>query len=362
MINMDIVIYGYMFICFSLLVYNLLYIFNSKRRKKKTKKEAECWKLDIKKQCDLLMDGKEVEKSHLEKIERRIKKTRQLLSYLTALESINDEEDITIYLQSIYQVQQSLAIEYGKKDSMNRGFYAYVISKFSYVTNDSFTPMIEILLSYFDNSTVYCRENVLHALYALGNIKAVESALQILNDNDWFHHEKLLSDGLATFKGDKDKLFNSLWSHYDDWNEKIILSIINSITLCSIQFNEIFLPLLKSNSTSLEIRLAILRYYRKNVYQPAREVIYNFFENIDETDVNIIIVASFVLDHYPGSKTIEYLKKALCHHNWYVRQNAAKSLVNLVDNASDFDDIWNGNDQYAIEMLNYIYSKRLVSK
>ena len=108
-----------------------------------------------------------------------------------------------IYLQNIFVTQQTLALKYAKKDSMSRAFLLISYLSIHRVMEMKFVPIMRILISYLDDSTIYCRENVLNALCALGNIQAVENALQILNDNHWFHHKKLLSDGLATFSGDK---------------------------------------------------------------------------------------------------------------------------------------------------------------
>lgn len=357
----NIVIYGYLFICISLLFYNIFYMFYSSRKKSHLKYIAKSWSKEIEKQCSYLKNGGQVTKEHYRLMLKKLKKTRNLLAFLDALEAVSKNEDITAYLHAVAPIQQKLAYSYSKKDAMNRAFFAYVISIYSVPSPDEFTPMMEILLSYLKDSTVYCRENVLHALYALGNIKAVETALQIFNDNEWFHHPKLLADGLATFKGDKEALLKQLWSHYYQWDEDIILSVIQSITPCSNQYNEIFLPLLKDDETDLEIRLAILRYYRKNIYEPVKSVLYSFFDN-KEIDENILVVTSFVLGSYPDDKTTKLLKKALTHHNWYVRKNAALSLINLKVEENELIDIYNGTDRYAKDILNYIAKNRLVNK
>ena len=353
-ISINALIYIYMLICFSLLLYNIIYIIKSYISKKLMKKRSFYWKGEILKQISFLQKQENVEESHLRKLERKLSKTEELIAYVDALDSLNEHDTFEIYLQNTFVAQQTLALKYAKKDSMNRAFFAYTISKYPSCNGEKFRPIMRILISYLDNSTVYCRENSLKALCALGNIQAVENALQILNDYHWFHHKKLLSDGLATFRGDKEKLMEVLWKHINDWDENIMISVVQFITICGGQYQEVFFPMLLSDNTSIEIRLGIMRYYRRYFYEPVREILYSFLQD-DNIDENLIIVAAIVLDRYPGEETIDILKEALHHHNWYVRRNAASSLYNLGVELDTLDNILNGDDRYAKDILNYKY-------
>ena len=56
---------------------------------------------------------------------------------------------------------------------MEQAFFAYVIAAFHPAIGDRQSPLLECLLNYLENSTVYSRENILNALYALGSIQTV---------------------------------------------------------------------------------------------------------------------------------------------------------------------------------------------
>lgn len=353
--NVNILIYSYILICISLLLYNVIHIIKSNISKNIMQKNSFYWRNEILKQISFLEKENKVEQRHLKKMEKRLVKTKELIAYIDALDSLNEHDTFKIYLQSTFITQQNLAFKYAKKDSMNRAFFAYIISRYPPCNGDVFRPMMKILISYLDNSTVYCRENVLNALYSLGNVQAVENALQILNDRHLFHHKKLLSDGLAIFRGDKEKLMEILWKHIHDWDENIMISVVQFITICNGEYQEIFLPILLSNDTNIEIRLAIMRYYRRHFYEPVRKILYSFLKD-DNIDENLVIVAALVLDKYPGEETVDILNKALHHHNWYVRYNAASSLYNLNIKLETLHNTIDGEDRYAKEILNYIYS------
>lgn len=355
-INVVTLMYGYLFICFSLLVYNIFYIINLRFTKKHQLKHILFWQDKINEQFTYLENHHQIESIHYKLLINRLTKTKELLAFIDALEKLKDNNLFNKYIDNMHAIWQVLALKYAKKDNMNKAFFAHVIATYPPKSENEFSPIIQILLTYFDNSTIYCRENVLNALYALANAQAIENTLQIFNDNQWFHHQKLLADGLTKFKGNKEELMAKLWRHLDDWNENIIVSVVQFINQCDGPYQDVFLPILASEKTSLEIRLAIIRYYRRHVFLPAQELLYNFLSDPD-TNESLTIVAAFALDQYKTEQTIKLLKNALHHHNWYVRYNAAKSLFNLQVSLKSLRDILNGKDRFAKEMLEYIYSK-----
>lgn len=354
------VIYGYLFICVALLVFNLFYIFRAKGRKKQQKVRAKEWQREIEAQLGLLARGSAVEETHRKRMLRVLRSTNGLISYSSALEAVQRTQPVLLaqYLRESYAVLQELAVVYGRKQSMERAYFADVIARFRPCSGEEFRPLMEILLSYLADSTVYCRENVLHALCALGNGQAVETALQILNDNEWFHHQKLLSDGLTAFSGDREALAARLWRHAKDWNAYLMLSVVQFITNCSDSYRETFLPVLCAPETDPELRLALMRYYRRHPYGPARPVLLEYLRGAPGQDVNLAVVSAAVLDRYPGIDTVEALKQALGHPNWYVRYNAAASLVHLEVDIRALREVLQGGDRYAKEILQYMLEEK----
>lgn len=357
--SIDKVIYSYMFICFVLLLYNIIYIFYSGRRKRKYDRSVMKWQREISGQIALLGSEKPVDPNHKKRVEKQLVRINQLISYARALDTLREQgEKLDGYLQENYIVIQSLAYCYAKKESMNRAFFAFFISKNIPCEGKEYKPLMEILLSYMEDSTVYCRENVLKALYALGNSQAVENALQIINDQKWFHHHKLLSDGLITFTGDKEELAERLWSHLKEWDNNLMISVVQFITASSDKFKERFLVVLQSQDVDMEIQLTILRYYRRHVYEPIRSLLLSYLRGENAVDENMSIVAASVLDKYPGEETVGALKVALQHSNWYLRYNAASSLVSMKIDITELQDVLEGKDRYAKEILSYMIGQR----
>lgn len=369
------VLYFYLFICFSLLLFNIAYIMRAKWQKKSQYRLASMWMLRIMQLWEPQGAGRAgasrngaaanaakraLLAKHQHLLEHDLKRVEHLSAYHQAVLRIQarfPREQVQAYLNGNFIVFQYLASVYANRNPMEKAYYAYLISLYRPCDGSQYLQLMELLLSYLENSTVYCRENVLKALYALGNVQAVENAYQIINDRGWFHHPKLLSDGLMTFTGGKAQLAARLWAHHSDWNANLTVSAVQFITSFSGEYQAAFLPLLESQETDLELRIAIMRYYRRYPYQQAHAQLLLYVLGSDSYGSELSTVAASVLDRYPSAETVQALKTALRDRNWYVRYNAASSLVTLGLPKADAEEILNGTDRYAREMMAYRLSQ-----
>ena len=274
-IDADTIIYAYLFICAALMVFNLFYIFRAKARKEKQRSRVDGWRREIAAQFAALETGGAVAEEHKKRLARRLRDTNALVSYCGALEEAQAARPQTYarYIESIHAQMLDLAVEYGKRQSMERAYFADVIARFPPYTDGKRHPLMEILTAYMENSTVYCRENVLRALSSLGNAQAMEAALQLLNDGGYFHHHKLLADRLTDFTGDCEALAARLWRHKNAWSGEMMVAVVEFITNCSENYCETFLPLLRDEREDLELRLCAMRYFRRHPYPPAHPVL-----------------------------------------------------------------------------------------
>jgi len=354
-IYIDDIIYAYILVCIGLILFNVIYMFFTSYKNGQDNNYIIRWDKYIKKQIELIKDGKSIEPEHKNNLEKRLMFTNQLVAYVRALDKLREQGFNTRpYLFENYESFQYLAGKYKNEEVVARAFFAYFISKNAPCDGIKHNSLIESLLSYLNNSNMYCRENVLKALYSIGNLQSVENAFHILDKNKYFHHYKLLSDGLLTFTGDKEALAEKLYRHIRTWDVNMAIAVIKFISLTSDKYNERFLLLLKKRDVDPEIRIAIIRYFGHNVYEPAYQLLLKYMKITNFTNENIVIVTASVLDKYPGNETITVLKEALKNPNWYIRYNSAISLVKLKVGINELQDILNGEDQYAKEIITYI--------
>lgn len=351
-LEIDDLIFGYLFVCTLLIAFNIVYIFYSAWNRKHIEKETVKW-MNILEPLIQDIDKSILDREHLKLIKKKTRNTDGLLAYSKALERIHcDEDKKKKYYEKCTGIYQSIISDYSKKDSMDRAFAAYFISKHTPVFGDEYHYLYDLILSYLDDSSVYCRENVLKALYACGNVQAVYNMLIRMEEHSIFHHKKLITDGLITFKGDKKALADMLWSHYEAFGENMQIAIINFITATQDGYGETFMKALQNKHQSIEIKLSFIRYYRKHYYEPILPLLYDYINN--DLDDSISIVVASVLTKYPSEETREVLRNSIHHRNWYVRLNSATSLVDMSISDEDVEAIVNSGDIYAMEMLRYV--------
>lgn len=362
-IEIENIIYWYLFLCVALLLFHLAYVLFSGLRGYRSQRLTERWAAEIGRQLSLLREGFPVEPAHQRRLRRTLRHVEQLISYAEALSCWRGQEPglVRDYLFANCPAMQELAFAYQGRESMERAYFAYFISKNQPCAGEEYHPLMGALLSYLENSTVYCRHLVLEALCALGNVQAVEKLLASFNENAFFHHHKLLSDALLSFSGDREALAARLWGHCGQWNVNLMTAVIEFISGCSDAYQKPFCALIVSGQAEAELRLAALRYFRRRPYAPMRPILLQLLKS-GGSDVNLAIVAASVLDRYPGQDTVAALKAALSHPNWYVRYNAAGSLVALGQTEASLKDILEGPDRFAREILAYRLGEAAAAK
>lgn len=352
--NLTLVIWFYMFICISLLVFNVVYILQSKRKKRWQQKKEQKWLLEIQTQCQRLEHGLPCSDKHLKRMESRLCHIKELLVYYEAVVKLLEADTPCIqhYLDSNLSVFQTLALQYSKKSAMERGFFAHVIAVCHPSRETGCGQLPQILMEYFSDSTVFCRENLLQAFYSIGDITLVEAAFTMLSHQGRYHYTRLLSDGLATFSGNQEELAWSLWKHRAKWNETIQIAIVQFATMVSDSFSGEFLLALKNSSFPLDLRFALLRYFQRYYYPEALPQLLLILRQ--EESSGLAIAATFALGKFTDLEARHALLEAMHSRSWYVRRGAAISLSRVGISRSEIEELYQSGDNYAIEMLNYV--------
>ena len=79
--------------------------------------------------------------------------------------------------------------------------------------------------------------------------------------------------------------------------------------MISGNFNERLLIVLKDEENDRELRLAVIRYFRKYKYDKAWEYLCCLVEEWRESDWEYAALSALALESYPGKRTIDALKK-----------------------------------------------------
>jgi len=343
----------YMGGCLSLMIYNAIVILHKKNRNKAMLCNTDKWIKAIHEQ--VAANRVILSPKHEKHLLKSLKHAEKLIAFSNALNYWKLEDSFHFYNPYMDMLVQSdafhmLAIVYKEKKNEERAYFAYFVSQHPQVAKNTegiCIDMMNAIVSYIETSDIYCRVNVFKALCTVGNMYGIVSVLQFFSDKFNFVHHKLLADDLSKFVGDKEVLALHLWGKYRQWNDNIMLGVITFITMFSDRFKNAFLPVLQNPLASVEIRLAIIRYYKEYSFDMAQPVLIEYLSQTENYD--IAAEAASALGAYPGRSTTTALISALQSDSWYVQYNAASSLVAL-------GECWDSDAlpliQYMMEHMN----------
>lgn len=355
----ELILYFYMASCIAVLIYNICYIFWDRSKGKRLEKRS----LGM---VDLILgqikeqSGRDtLTKEQVSMLKKRLRKLEKLRAFEHSLEEVEKRvsaQEYENYLSGLRSVFLDLAFYYGRRDLIERAYFASLIKKFRIDRgHSSYDGLMDFLTSMVIGKDVYARENALGALYSIGNQEAVLAAWQKMEDNAVIHSVKLLADGLLNFSGNKHELAELLYAHRTEFGTHLNLPVMQFIRFSDDGFKQEFLELLVKDSEDKELRLEAVRYFRRYPYEPAREVLQNFLRYQEYIDWEYAAMAASTLSQYPGVDTQECLKQGLKASNWYIRFNCAQSLIyGLKVPQVRLYDVYNGHDRYAREILKYV--------
>jgi len=291
----------FMIICISLLIFNFTVIGYARGEHARAAHRIEKWKNLLYKQT-VMMDGAGARASKHERfLLRKLVNAENLIVYAQALQYLKSEfpEAYNEYVHRSFDTFQKLAVLYGRKPRVERTCYADFIGTFPEVAGDTHGELVNVLISYIDDSNIHCRMKVFRALCSIGTIQGVVHVLQLIHDRSLFMHSQLLAKELSNFNGDQELLGERLWDESRSWNDNLTVSVIQFITRVSNRYGERFLPILRDASANTEVCIAIVRYYREHIYEPAIPILIEFITK--PIDMNLAVEAKSALALYPVS-------------------------------------------------------------
>lgn len=356
--NVETLIYAYLAICLSMIIFNIVCIFVFRHRDKKLMKRSESFVEMVEEQ----IEAEEVDEKHQKKLSRKLTKVNHLMAFEEMLDRIyeKDPEAVRNYLENLTPVFVYLTQEYIKKNKLKAAYFTYLIRKYGILKGQSISIVIRTMLVLVQDESLYCRENALQALYAIGDADSVIEALKILDNKSLSHYSKMLTDGLMRFSGDPEDLDLRLWREYPTFSTEMKLVILNYFRFSGRGlYHEQFLRLMTEPGQNDEIVFSCIRYFGRHVYEPALPFLYEYAD-FGDGKWEYSAISAFALAAYPNPKTIALLKDLLCNRNWYVRYNAAESLERIGLSYDELIDVFEGRDRYAAEMLRYRFDKKRI--
>ncbi len=350
------VVYLYFFIVVLLIIFNVAYVYNERIQDKIGKKRKQKYR-------EILMEESSNEEFTPKKKKyfyRQLKSVNRLLWFQSTIEELREEDEIDVssIIQKLNDVFQKLAVHYQSKDSIQKAYFAHVLSTYPNLSDNKSDRIYQTMMKFVTDGSIYCRENAMIYFYNNGSVENVIRSLKSINLRGQFYSSKVLSDDLLKFHGDKAELGQRLLDNFDEFNVEMQIGIINFLRLLDEDFKEKVYTLYVSHKYDKEVELCIIRYFAKHKYFKILDELVTIMNDarLDNDDlVEYRIVGTNVLSAYDDKKTRELLIDALSDSNWYVRKNAASALVNMQLSDEELNKIMKSEDRYAKEIISYVF-------
>ena len=356
----EVLIYAYLAVCAAMIGFNVACIFVFRLKDKRLHDYSHRF-IKIVRQ---VIEDQGVTEEHCKYLSRELKKINNLMAFDKTLDAlfVQNPEQIQGYIRQLSPVFTYLASEYKKKSEIQAAYFPYIIHKYKVFQGQPISIVMDAMLKLVRSPSLYVRENALQAIYSIGSVECAVNALWILNESTYYHHPKMITDGLLNFSGDTKQLGEQLWKHFDRFSNRMKCVIVDYFRFSSSDHQERILELLTSPGIDDEIAYSCIRYLGKYAYSPAYPVLTGIIEKYQHNQWIYTAITASALASYPGERTVAVLKELLHNPNWYVRSNASQSLMTLGLYYTDMIDVFEDHDRYASEIMRYRFDQKYMKE
>ena len=352
----EILIYAYLAVCVAMIGFNIACIFVFRVKDKRLNHYSQRF-IRIVRQ---VIADRTVTEDHCKYLSKKLKKINNLMAFDMTLDDLfaQNPEQTKDYTRQLSSLFTYLTLEYREKSEIQAAYFPYIIKKYKIFQGQPIGIVMDILLELVHSPSLYVRENALQAIYSIGSAECTMNALWILNESTYYHHPKMITDGLLNFSGDTKQLAERLWDNFDRFSNRMQRVIVDYFRFSSSDHQKRILELLTSHGVDDEVAYSCIRYLGKYAYPPAYPVLTDIVEKYQHDQWIYTSITASALSGYPGDRTVAILKELLHSPNWHVRFNASQSLMALGLYYTDMIDVFEGRDRYAGEIMRYRFDQK----
>lgn len=352
----EVLIYAYLAVCAAMIGFNIVCIFVFRVKDKR----LDHYSRRFNKIVHQVIEDQTVTEEHCKYLSKKLKKINNLMAFDKTLGELfpQNPKQTKDYIRQLSSVFIYLTLEYKKKSEILAAYFPYIIHKYKVFQGQPISIVMDTMLELVHSPSLYVRENALQAIYFIGSVECTMNALWILNESTYYHHPKMITDGLLNFSGDTKQLAELLWDNFDRFSKKMQRVIVDYFRFSSSDHQERILELLTSHGVDDEVAYSCIRYLGKYAYPPAYPILTGIVERYQHNQWIYTAITASALASYPGDRAVAVLKELLQSSNWHVRSNASQSLMSLGLYYTDMIDVFEGRDRYASEIMRYRFDQK----
>ena len=333
--------------CILVVVYSLFnYLTQNMQTKRQHKK-----RMQVKESLECFADKTEKEKKKvIRRISRIIRTPRGLLALLEALDELGwmrGELIPCITRQMLCDRLTEISLKHYRREAD----YIQGLLFTLYIRCDNTSSRLkDVLLKNLDSSHLLVRIEALRCVCAQRNRKLVVNALRRFNKRTFYFDNKLITDTLMTYTGDRGLLAEELWKEMQNFQPEIQVSILHFMsTIKDCSFASDILELVKNEKADKEVHIAAMKYFGEVHVEECVPVLAEFLKS---EEWEYAAVAASVLNQYDCQGIFNVLLQGISNRNWYVRSNCARTIVNACS-AQQINEALNSSDRYGCDSVRY---------
>lgn len=353
-------LYFYMAICFSMVGFNTLTAIALKKSERRVVRVCDAFSEQIFLELARIADGIPLTCVHKRVLKGKLRRTGNLIAFDWAFERICvvHADLAEEYLFEMSGVFCGLLRFYLRK---NEGLAAYAcdfIKKYRLFRFRAMAGLLPEVFGLLEAESIYCREHALQAIYTVGDSVLVLRALQMIDHSEHFFSGKLVSHGLRCYEGDVQKLHERMLAEFEQFSPQMQRALMDYFRVSSAVCAPFAASVLADASRDCTLRCTCIRYLGEYPDVSAYPLLAQLADGSTSQKWELCATASSALGSYRSAQAVQLLRGNLHHENWYIRLNAARSLVRLGVSYAQMADLIDGNDRYAAEILGYCLSER----
>lgn len=322
-------IYFHIGVCILLIIFEIGWTQYIKFHKIMLNRNIKKYKKQINQQINYIRLTGKIRKNYCRILRIKLRNVNNLMAYERAYSEMMEMEDFLLYRKKMLYTFIKLAIYYEKrKNEMENAYFAYIIGKYfkSLESEYVLSVFIGVLYKFLECKSIYCKINAMDAIYNIGTTEHILRAISIINKNQHTYNQVLLANGLKTVKNDKKRLAKELFNRFDEYHEDIQIAIIKFLSDFRYIDEELILQKLKNNSTAIDVRCEIMRYFQKNKNENAKNYL---MERLNKEKIianDLIIKAIGTLGYYEDEDVRQLLYKLKESTDDLVKESVHRSL------------------------------------
>lgn len=308
--------------CVLTMAYNLYDHMTAPLRRRKQNRRVEA----LREQLDAYAWGEEEgQKKSLKKISKILNHSNGILALSAALNEIGWDESAgmdPLTRRTLCELLTEKYIKiYRKEDESVQGMLISLLTR----CDASSSRLKWIMLENLKAKNLLVRIETLRFISSQRNRKLMILALEAIQGQPQYFSNKLLTDTLLEFQGDKKMLLEEIWENQVAYSQNIKVAILQTITVMKEEsFAERIYEIVEDQEADKELRIAGLKYFQ-SVSRP--EYVKTFAEFLTNPTWEYGAVAANVLRNYDCTEVFDQLLEGSASRNWYVRNNCAKTIV-----------------------------------